>query len=174
MRSLSRIDNLGHKRNGKIISLKKNKFGYMNVCLHKDGKRKFFMVHRLVAMAFIPNPNNLPEINHKIDDFQHRSDNRVDNLEWCDRIYNCNYGTHNEKLSKSIRGKKRPKSTGDKHSQARKIKCLTTNEIFTTIKEACEKYNINKGHVCECCQGKRKSAGKHPITGDKMIWVYIE
>lgn len=174
VRSLSSIDKLGHKRIGKIINLHKCKDGYVNVCLHKDGKKKYFRVHRLVAIAFIPNPNNLPEVNHIIDDYEHRSDNRVENLEWCDHKYNCNYGTHNEKISKSVKGKKRPNSTGYKHSQARKIKCLTTNEIFTTMKEAHEKYNINEGHICECCQGKRKSAGKHPITGDKMIWIYIE
>ena len=59
--------------------------GYENIKLSKNNKTYHFLVHRLVAEAFIPNPNNLPEINHKN---KNRSDNRVENLEWCSRIDN--------------------------------------------------------------------------------------
>ena len=55
--------------------------GYLHVTLYKDCKQKHFHVHRLVAKAFIPNPNNLPEINHKD---EYKTNNHVDNLEWCD------------------------------------------------------------------------------------------
>lgn len=59
--------------------------GYENIKLCKNNKTYHFLIHRLVAEAFIPNPNNLPEVNHKN---KNRQDNRVENLEWCDRISN--------------------------------------------------------------------------------------
>ena len=65
-----------------------NKKGYNAVCLYKDGKTKQVTIHRLVAEAFIPNPNNLPEVNHKD---KNKRNNSADNLEWCDRKYNVNY-----------------------------------------------------------------------------------
>lgn len=64
--------------------------GYCQVTLYKDAKKKKFLVHRLVAEAFLPNPHNLPHINHKD---ENRLNNIVDNLEWCTPRYNNNYGT---------------------------------------------------------------------------------
>ena len=82
-------------KDGKIISFKYNsprimktwlqKSGYENVILCKNGERKHFLVHRLVAKAFIENPNNLLEVNHKN---KIRNDNRIENLEWSNRIDN--------------------------------------------------------------------------------------
>lgn len=68
--------------------------GYLKVDLRHEGKRKTMFVHRLVALAFIPNPDNFKEVNHKDED---KENNCVDNLEWCDTKYNCNYGTRNER-----------------------------------------------------------------------------
>ena len=80
---------------GKVISYKfkeprimktwYQKSGYENIKLCKNNQTYHFLIHRLVAEAFIPNPNNLPEVNHKN---KNRADNRVENLEWCDRISN--------------------------------------------------------------------------------------
>ena len=76
---------------------------YQAVSLSKDGKMTHYLIHRLVAQAFIPNPLNLPEVNHKD---EKPSNNCVDNLEWCDHIYNNNYGTKVDrqrmKISKPI------------------------------------------------------------------------
>lgn len=69
-----------------------NNDGYLMVDIRKPGHRKSVGVHRLVAQAFLPNPNNLPQVNHKDED---KTNNRVDNLEWCTLQYNCNYGTRN-------------------------------------------------------------------------------
>lgn len=77
-----------------MLKLVKSTPGYYIVHLQKDGKAKTVHVHRLVAMAFIPNPNNLPFINHKDET---RTNNRVENLEWCTPQYNLRYGTYQER-----------------------------------------------------------------------------
>lgn len=83
----------------KIIKPVCSKLGYLSVNLIKDKKIKHCAIQRLVMIAFTPNPNNYPQVNHKDENPQN---NKVDNLEWCTAKYNCNYGTHNEKLSKSL------------------------------------------------------------------------
>lgn len=93
------IMNVGEsKRNGKLLKGCFDRYGYKRVSLRKNKKdksHKVFNIHRLVAKAFIPNPNNLPCINHKNED---KADNRVENLEWCDVKYNDNYGTRNIRI----------------------------------------------------------------------------
>ena len=87
-----------HKRQ----QLRKQKIsakGYMRVGLHRDSVEKTYLVHRLVAQAFIPNPGNLPEINHKD---QNPANNRADNLEWCTRKYNMNYGDLHERQVNAV------------------------------------------------------------------------
>ena len=74
----------------KIRRLKKSNRGYLVVNLSKQNKVKFYAVHRLVAAAFIPNTGNLPQINHKD---ENKTNNRVENLEWCNAKYNICYGT---------------------------------------------------------------------------------
>lgn len=69
----------------KILTQKMNKFGYYEVALAKDGVMKTFLVHRLMAKAFVPNPDNLPQVNHKNGI---KSDNRIENLEWCTKREN--------------------------------------------------------------------------------------
>lgn len=80
---------------GKMLSTPKNEDGYECFGLTRDGKAKGAKVHRVVAEAFIPNPNNYPEINHKDED---KANNVVENIEWCDRKYNMNYGTVQERM----------------------------------------------------------------------------
>ena len=81
-------------KSGRILSTSKcgGCRGYLSVCLSKNGKRYGKLVHRLVAEAFISNINNLPEVNHLDED---KTNNRVDNLEFCDHKYNMNYGSRN-------------------------------------------------------------------------------
>lgn len=165
--NMGRIKSLGNDktRKEKILSLKPNNKGYIRVYLCKNGKRKHFSVHRLVAEAFLPNPDNLPVVNHKIDDFEHRSDNRVENLEWCTVEYNNNYGTHNKKLSKSLKGKKHKK-----HKLKKQILCVETGEIFDTSQDVIDIMFNGKGNssiIRKNSRGKTKSAyGYH--------FVYIE
>ena len=104
--NLGRVKSLGRiivTRYGKtqtiyerVLKIKIHKFGYLEVSLHSNGKSKTYKVHRLVAEAFIPNPDGLLEVNH-ID--ENKSNNRVDNLEWCSSSYNANYGTRNKRVA---------------------------------------------------------------------------
>ena len=71
-----------------ILSPKNNGKGYFIVCLYKNKTHKYYLIHRLVAQAFLPNLDNLPCVNHKNED---KNNNRVDNLEWCTEKYNSNY-----------------------------------------------------------------------------------
>lgn len=85
----------------KILKGKVDKDGYIEyaLCTGEHKKMKCYRAHRLVAMAFIPNPLNLPVINHKD---ECKSNNRVENLEWCDYSYNRNYGTMPDKFNYPI------------------------------------------------------------------------
>lgn len=125
--NLGRVKSLNYNRTcqERILKPGKNK-GYLQVYLCKDGKIKRFYLHRLVAKVFIPNPENKPFINHRDET---RSNNCVENLEWCTAKYNINYGTCIEKRST-------------------KIKCLDlyNNETtyFSSITEAARQLNISE------------------------------
>lgn len=95
VRSLDRIDGAGHLRKGKILKPKLEPSGYLRVTLHKESIGKCFRINRLVASAFIPNPNGYPVVNHRDED---KTNDRADNLEWCTVRYNNNYGTRNERI----------------------------------------------------------------------------
>lgn len=85
-----------HLHKGRIIRTHQNHNGHVQVLLYKGSKATGKFVHRLVAEAFIPNPEHLPIINHKN---ENPLDNRADNLEWCTYRYNSNYGSCPEKIS---------------------------------------------------------------------------
>lgn len=120
--------------------------GYQIVGLYRNGVSKPNWVHRLVAQAFIPNPNKLPEVNHK-DEI--RANNKLDNLEWISHRDNSNYGKHNERISKS---KCKPIQQLD----------LKTGLIITTypsLTEASLSIGIYKSTISKVAKGKRKTAG---------------
>lgn len=99
------VSNLGRVRNadGHILKpIKRRGYLCLNFCV--NGARKDMKIHRLVAEAFIPNPDELPFVNHKDED---KENNAVWNLEWCTAKYNCNYGTHNLRVSIGLAGKKK-------------------------------------------------------------------
>lgn len=99
---LYQVSNFGNiKRDNKILNPGKNQDGYSMVCLCKDGNQKIKLVHRLVAQAFIPNPNNYPQVNHKD---ENKSNNTVDNLEWCSIQYNQEYSNAKEVLQYNLKG----------------------------------------------------------------------
>lgn len=93
------ISNLGRVRNSRNMILKPNEsqHGYLKVNLHKECKRKTIHVHRLVAMAFIDNPNGYSEVNHIDED---KRNNNYCNLEWVSRLYNTGYGDRPRKVGR--------------------------------------------------------------------------
>ena len=95
VKSLCKYDSRNRFRDERILKLCADRLGYLKVGLCSNDKKKKYLVHRLVAQAFIPNPNNLPIINHKD---ENPSNDNVDNLEWCDAKYNSNYGTRNDRI----------------------------------------------------------------------------
>ena len=135
--NLGRVKSLNYSNTGKegIINAKDNGKGYLRVRLYKDGKRKWYRINRLVAQAFLPNPSNLPEVNH-IDQDKHN--NCVDNLEWCTTQYNVEYSK-----AKAIIG-------------INKISGLIVE--FSSLREASRQMGISQGHICDCLKGRRKSA----------------
>lgn len=155
---LYQVSNFGRVKSLKfgkerILKLTKDKDGYLIVNLYKNNKSKTFKVHRLVAEAFIPNPDNLPQVNHKDED---KSNNILSNLEWCDVKYNQNYGTRNKRIGKSNTNGKRSKP----------VLQYTLDGKFVREWESyreCKRNGFN--HVSECCRGKLKSC-------EGFIWKY--
>lgn len=90
VKSLERVAENGRKVHERILKTRVNKKGYEYVCVQKNKKRIAIKIHREVSKAFLPNPYNYLEVNHKD---ENKLNNHVNNLEWCDRKYNANYGT---------------------------------------------------------------------------------
>lgn len=155
--NLGRVRSLNYKRTGRTQIMKLGTYpnGYKMVDLKKNHKRKAYLVHRLVAQAFIPNLNNYPEVNHRD---ENKANNTVENLEWCTHIYNQMYGTKRKRQGVS-RGKK--------------VLCVTTGIEYYSAYEAMRKTGVHHANISKCCNGQYKSAGKHPITGEKLVWKYL-
>ncbi len=146
--------------NNKFLKHNISKNGYATVQLFKNKIGKRLLVHRLVAKTFIPNVQNLPQINH-ID--ENKLNNNVSNLEWCTPKYNMNYGigskTRHSKIdySKEIY-KINAVKNGKKVSKS--VIQIKNNKIIAKFESAKEASLITKSshsHICECCLGKRKS-----------------
>lgn len=126
-----------NETNKLLCGCRKKSDGYMCVTLRKDNKSKTFRLHRLVAKAFLPNPKNLPQVNHRD---ENKCNNRVDNLEYCSNQYNVEYSQAKEVVQKDLK-------TGE------------VIEVFKSVSEAQRQTGIQQSHIAECCNGKQSSAG---------------
>jgi len=141
-----------------LITPHRNINGYYCVTLSKDGFAKREYLHRIVANAFLPNPMNLPFINHKD---ENPANNCVDNLEWCTHRYNSNYGTCRDRASKKLRNHP---ALSDRVIQM----TLDENPIaeFPSMSEAERVTGIAQQNICACCRGKVIHAGGYK-------WRYV-
>lgn len=152
VKSLARWSNGNHFLKEKYLKTYLDKDLYERINLYEKGKVKHYFVHRLVAQAFIPNPNNLPQVNH-ID--ENKTNNCVNNLEWCTVEYNNNYGTRTARATNSNDYKKLALLNNKKIYG----KNLQSGEIihFNSIKEASEHLNTRSASIGRVLRGVRKT-----------------
>ena len=128
--------------------------GYLQVTLCKNKEYKKFLVHRLVAEAFLPNPEGKPQVNHKDEDKTNNfvflnEDGSVDkeksNLEWKSPKDNCNHGTRNERIAKAM--------------SKRVLQLSLSGDLIREWESTheCGRNGFNQCHVCDCCNGKLKT-----------------
>ena len=154
----------GLKRNQELKQYEKKQ--YLGVYLYNNNGKKFRLVHRLVANAFIPNPENKPQINHKD---ENSKNNNVNNLEWCTAKYNSNYGTHKDKIRKRMlennhfKGKHHTETSKEKMRNAklgkpskRKRKVVIDNVEYESITSAMQKLNISTKKIYELIKENEK------------------
>lgn len=154
--SLGRIKRLAHWKNQRTKRLSKyypyhmlaekimkphSVGSYFTISFSKDRTTRTELVHRVVARTFLPNTENLPEVNHK--DCNGKN-NRVENLEWCDRKYNINYANRTEKAMKAIE---------------KKVQCIETGKVYDSGAKAAEALGLQKSKISLVCNGKRKTTG---------------
>lgn len=129
--------------------------GYVYQMLYKNGKEKLLRVHRLVAMAFLPNPNNLPQVNHKDGNKQNNS---VDNLEWCEQSDNMKHAYKNGLQIPSENQRKAIINTNKlKQKKVCQIKDGKIINTFSGISKASRQTKISISCISRCCNLKRKS-----------------
>ena len=158
------VSNLGRVRRmpkGTIKTATKNHAGYERVELWKENKGRKFSVHRLVAEAFIPNPEHKPEVNH-LD--ENKSNNRADNLEWCTNVENHQYGTVNERISKALTNHAKRSKPVDAFDDEGNLL-----HSFPSIKEASRSLGISDSDITQCCKGNPRN----PHVGG-LVWKYRE
>lgn len=155
---VSNLGNVKSLRTGKLLKQSKDKAGYKILSLTKDGKSKSFLVHRLVALTFIPNPQGLPEVNHK--DETH-DNNVLENLEWISKKGNRNYGTYKERMSKT----QKEAGTHNKSVSAYDKKTLVFVKSYDSITEAEKELGLSKGSIGQALSGRIKTSGGY-------IWKY--
>lgn len=127
-------------RRGKVLKPRKTNTGYYRAHLSVNGCAKDFAVHRLVATAFLPNPGNLDQVNHKD---ENKANNHVSNLEWCNQKQNINHGTCIERTHQK---------------QRKKVICAETGEIFPSVTDAAKKHGGSISLIATVCRGEKKTA----------------
>lgn len=167
---VSNHGNVYSLRSAKLLTPIKTRAGYLRVHLSVNGNCKSYVIHRLVALAFIPNPLNKPTVNHKN---EQKTDNRVENLEWATNLEQNIYGTRIERVKAHTDYKNRGidyATVASKHdyknlnrNQMKPVLQFDKNGFFINrfdgLSEAARSLGISAGHLCSCLKGRRKSCG---------------
>lgn len=136
------VSNMGRiwsAKSQRYLKSYRNNSGYLQVTMTAcNGKQKKELVHRLVALMFIPNPNNYPCVNHKD---ENKTNNIETNLEWCSRSYNINYGTCLERIGKS---------------NSKPVRCIETGVVYASGKEAAAALGTSADIVSKVLNGKSR------------------
>ena len=146
-------------RKGKLLTAKVVDGKYLQVVLCNNHTRKNMKVHRLVAMAFLPNPNGYLEVNHKD---ENKLNNHVSNLEWCDRKYNANYGTVARRISDKMLNREDTSRPVCQYSLDGKL-----IRVYESTNEAQRCTGIDHAHISRCCYGKKRNK-----TVGGFIWKF--
>lgn len=151
----------------KWLGFQENKDGYLKVTLRAtDGRRKTFSVHRLVASCFIPNPENKETVNH-IDGL--KNNNSIYNLEWATRSEQTQHAWDNGFI-KDLESRKQ----GIRDKQSKLVMCVQTGEVFKSLGEAAEIYNLKKSNISAVCHGKIGANSAGNLNGVKLTWRFVE
>lgn len=148
-------------KKGKILKIRTNWDGYKGVTLCKKGRKYKFQLHRLIAQAFIPNPHNYPIINHKD---ENKSNNCIENIEWCTYSYNTNYGSAIKNRTEKQRYTNRNKKTV--------LQFTMDGEFikeYISLHEAYRETGIHFVNISACCNNK-----PHVNSAGGYIWRYKE
>lgn len=170
MGRVKRLSTGYYRRTEKILKPQLQNNGYLHIKLSQKDKTKCILVHRLIAQVFIPNPNNLPQVNHINED---KTDNRVENLEWCDRKYNINYGNGISKRVKTNKENGTYKKIGEINSKIRSKSILQFSKDNSFIRkwdsiiDVQRELGYDNRQICSCLKNRQKTA-----KGFK--WVYTD
>ena len=140
-----KVKSLNYMRTGieKELKQQTDKDGYKTVCL--GGKPR--KIHRLVALSFIPNSNSLPQVNHKDED---KSNNNIDNLEWCDSTYN---NTYNEREKRASKTSKISFLSSDTKFRSKPVLCHQNNKIYISQTQAGKDLDVSDGNIGKVIKG---------------------
>lgn len=136
------------RRKERILKLRKNRGGYLIVGLHQHGEMNTFKVHRLVAQAFVPNPNHYSQVNHKD---ENKMNNKMENLEWCTVKYNNNYGTRIQRRAVTQTNGLQSKPVNQYDLQGKLLR------RWPSLRE-CRRHGLSNASISKCCHGKQRTA----------------
>lgn len=159
----------GITEDGQVLNYKTKKFmkqrqdkdGYYRLSLTKEGKQYTRFIHRLLAEAFIPNPKNLPLLNHKD---ENKQNNSLDNLEWCSQWYNLTYSRNKElalEKGADFMGYEKTKTNQKKPGSgiSKPVRCVELDIIYDSGAAAARELGLDASHISKVCRGKANTTG---------------
>lgn len=139
----------GYTNEYRIVKPTDNGNGYLRFNWKTNGRNKTVYVHKLVALYFVDNPYGYVEVNHKDED---KTNNKFDNLEWCTHLYNCRYGTRNQRSGENT---------------SKKVRCKENGKVFKSIRCAADEIGVCVTAISNCLNHRSKSCSGY-------TWEYVD